>query len=325
MKKWIRVIGIIGAVLLCIVVVFLGISYRVYYSSPAAELPCRHCTGQARTVHVNGFDLYYEEIGTNADTPPLVIVHGGPGMSSQTFKHSFDFLVDEYRVIYYDQRGSGYSEIKPDPEYYTIEQLVEELEGVRREVLEDDRMILVGHSAGGALVQRYALKYGDHVEKMVLMASVPANGGSKVSGVGMDAVLAAMNVLAGTVPSGTPEEADVWFAQVTYESALARLYDPDQTHLLVDAGYVSYVTNREVTRSTMGGDYEPQLAELKVSTLLVYGVADSAYTGEAVMRQLHSVLPNSTLVRFDKSGHWPFLEEPEKFREVMMDFLESEW
>lgn len=324
MKKLIRVVGIIGALILCIVVVYFGASYRVYYSSLAAELPCRDCAEQARAVHVNGFDLYYEEIGTDADAPPIMVIHGGPGMSSQTFRHSFDFLADEYRVIYYDQRGSGNSEIKPNPKHYTIGQLVEELEGIRCEILRSDRMILVGHSAGGALVQRYALKYGDHVEKMVLVSSLPANGGSKVSGIGMDAVLAGMNVIAGTVPSGTPEEADAWFAQVTYESALARLYDPAQAYLLADVGYISYVTNREVTRSTMGGDYEPQLAELTVPTLLVYGVADSAYTGEAVTKRLHSVLPNSTLIRFDKSGHWPFLEEPEKFREVMMNYLESE-
>jgi pimeloyl-ACP methyl ester carboxylesterase len=143
----------------------------VYYSTPAANLPCRNCTGEARAVHVNGFDLYYREVGTNTTRSPFVVVHGGPGMSSQTFKKSFDFLTDEYRVIYYDQRDSGNSQIKPDTSYYTIDLLVEELETFRSQVIGADKIILVGHSAGGALFQRYAIQYSQHVNKMILVGS----------------------------------------------------------------------------------------------------------------------------------------------------------
>jgi proline iminopeptidase len=302
-------------------IAFFGISYRIYYSTAAADLPCRNCTGDAQAVRVNGFDLYYRAVGEDDGRPAIVVVHGGPGMSSQTFKRSLDFLADEYRVIYYDQRGSGNSQIKPDPSLYTIDQLVEELESLRSQVIGADRIILVGHSAGGALVQRYALAYREHVDRMILIGSIPANGGMRTSGFLLDALLAGMNVAAGNVPPASPTEADAEFLELSYTTSLPRLYDPGSAALIQDMGYVSFVTNREVTRSTFGGDFDETLRQLTINTLLVYGAADSPGTGEQGMTRLHDLLPNSTLVRFEHSGHWPFLEEPEEFRRVLRGFL----
>lgn len=54
---------------------------------------------------------------------------------------------------------------------------------------------------------------------------------------------------------------------------------------------------------------------------MVYGVADSGSTGEEVASRICETVPDCQLVRFDRSGHWPFLEEPERFSEVLMAFF----
>ena len=185
-------------------------------------------------------------------------------------------------------------------------------------------MILIGHSAGGALVQRYTLTYKDRVEKMVLIASIPANGGRKTSGWLVDAYYAAEDILGGAFLSGDPEEIDAQFNEDSLEGFIQRLYDPNNIALLQDRGYVSYVTFREVWRSTLGGGFDERLQKLTTKTLLIYGAADIDYTGESGTAAIHRLLPNSTIVRFDKSGHWPFLEEREKFQQELRSFLESE-
>jgi hypothetical protein len=86
---------ILGGLLLALVLL-MGVSYALYYAPAAADLPCRSCSGDAQAVKVNGFDLYYRSVGRRGDNPPVVILHGGPGMSSQTFKKGFDFLADRY-------------------------------------------------------------------------------------------------------------------------------------------------------------------------------------------------------------------------------------
>jgi proline iminopeptidase len=320
-KRLVKTILVILGLLVFSALAFFGIAYRIYYSTPAANLPCRNCNGTAQLVHVNGFDLYYRETGANAALAPIVLVHGGPGMSSKTFKDGFDFLSGDRRVIYYDQRGSGNSQIKPDPANYTIAQLVEELEALRREVIKADKIILVGHSAGGALAQRYALTYPEHVSKMILVGSVLANNGMGMGGPVMDAFLAGINILSGNLPPTSPEEADAKFQALGYAASIQRLYDSNQKDLVLDTGYVSFVTNREVTRSTLGGDFDPALRKLTVDTLLIYGAADFSSTGKDVTTHLSQALPNAILVGFDRSGHWPFLEEPAKFQQVLKDFL----
>jgi proline iminopeptidase len=243
-------------------------------------------------------------------------------MSSQTFKKGFDFLAAGNQVVYYDQRGSGNSQVKSDVSAYTMEQLVEELEALRRDVIASDQVIVVGHSAGGALAQRYALKYPQHVAKMILVAALPANGGQAYSNVVIDAIVATMNVVTGNIPPADPQQADAWYADLSYKSSLSRLYDPTHPETIQDFGRQSFAVGRELTRSTFGGNYDEQLRRLPVKTLVIYGEGDrSPYTGEPVARQMQSVIPNSTVVGFAHSGHWPYLEEPQRFQEVIQAFL----
>jgi len=46
----------------------------------------------------------------------------------------------------------------------------------------------------------------------------------------------------------------------------------------------------------------------------------SAATGEQGMTRLKEILPEATLARFDRSGRWPFLEEPDKFIQILRGF-----
>ncbi len=322
LTKALKIASTLLLILAVLVVVFGAVSYRLYYSPQAANLPCRNCEGQAKSVRINGFDLYYREIGINSESAPIVLIHGGPGQSSQTFKNGFDFLAKDHRVIFYDQRGSGNSQIKPGSDLYTINLLVDDLEMLRRDVIRSEKMVLSGHSAGGALALRYAMTYPQHVEKMVLVSALPPNGGQAMGGVLMDTIIAAMNVLAGNIPPSDPLQADEKFNDTSFQTSISRLYDPSRSDLLKDMGYVSQAVNRDITRSTMGGNFDDQLSRLDFPTLIIYGQGDrSAATGEIGARQLKDILPNSTLAAFEQSGHWPYLEEPERFQSVLNDFL----
>jgi len=322
-KWWLQIVGGIFLTFLIIFSVFMIISYRAFYSVPAVELPCRQCTGQARAVHVNGFDLYYRELGTDIGHAPIVIIHGGPGHSSESFKASLDFLAEDHHVIYYDQRGSGYSQIKPDTSLYTIDQLVEELETIRKDVIGVDKIILIAHSAGGALAQRYALANPEHVEIMILVSSIRIN-----NGIGSPVIWDIFNpvffVLGAGWPPADPEAANQWFMPIMVNTSVPRLYNQSNRSILENSGYISFATWREISRSMEGQDFQDRLRKLQTKTLIIYGVADSAYTGETTATMLHELLPDSTLVRFEKSGHWAFLEEPERFQQVVIDFLKSD-
>ena len=317
--QWKRFTGYFLLALLAGVVTFVAAANFVFYGARPADLPCRDCFGAARSVRVNGFNLYYREAGADQSGTPIVILHGGPGHSSLSFKQGFDFLAGQRRVVYYDQRGSGNSQVIPDSSAYTVDQLVEELEALRRDVIQADQIIVLGHSAGGALAQRYALKYPAHVARLVLVSSIQINNGIGAP-ILWDRFLPALFMLSGRLPAD-PVARDQWFTQLNEAGAVSRLYDPARADLLQDMGSISFTTWRDVSRSLEGDDFQAQLAQLNIPTLILYGAADSDYTGEANASRLCGLLPDCSLARFEHSGHWPFLEEPDRFAQVLNDFL----
>jgi proline iminopeptidase len=303
---------------LVLLALYVAYSYYAYNRVQPQSRPCVDCSNPAR---VNGYDLYYREIGTDKGLPPVILVHGGAGHSSLSFKNGFDFLAEQTRLIFYDQRGSGNSQIKPNPKDYTIDQLVEELETLRRDVVKVDKVVLVGHSFGSALVQRYVIKYPQHVEKMVIVGGIRINNGMSNRFVWkwMGGLLYSTAL---GFPPADSKSADEWFTKSSEKDNPNRLFNKANTHLLENTGTLSFAPWREISFSLVGSDYKKELSQLQVSTLFIYGTADSPYTGKPVADELCTKLPNCQSIAFTQSGHWAFLEEPEKFQEVMNEFFD---
>ena len=314
-NKWLIVI--LCAVI--IIIAFFSVSYitiwAAFHPSQAANLPCRNLTNASEALHINGFDLWYRENGIDGVNPPIVILHGGPGMSSCYFQDSFKFLEDEYQVIYYDQRGSGFSQIKPELEYYTFDQLVLELEALMEEKICEEKVILIGHSFGGLLAMKYAIDYEDHVDKMILVSSVPV----KERGSEFDIEL----ILNYGLPPSDPEEADAWLLNALPFLFRHSFYDEDNSSLL-DPGYASFATMIAVSESIHDYDYSAELQYLGTETLIVYGESEDPSTLEEGQFEIHNLLQNSTIMKFKECGHWCFLEKPDLFQQTIMNFLKSE-
>jgi proline iminopeptidase len=308
------VLSSIAAVLMMIVGLYAAYAYYAYNGIQLSERACVDCVSG---VTVGGYHLYYREVGTHTSLPPVVLVHGGPGHSSLSFKNAFDFLAAERRVVYYDQRGSGNSQIKADATDYTIERLVDELEGVRRDVVKAEKIDVVGHSFGGAIAQRYALRFPDRVETLTLIGSVRIN-----NGMSNRFVWKWFGPAMYSVELGLPAtDANAWFTESANSNDAERLFDKSKASLLDGTGNLSFVPWREILLSAVGDDYAAELRELRVPTLFVYGAADSPYTGKPVADETCSIVPDCRAVGFARSGHWPFLEEPARFQQVMREFL----
>ncbi len=118
-------------------------------------------------VDANGLLLYYKAIGQGA---PLVILHGGPGASHEYFLPYLLPLARTNRVIFLDERGSGRSQKLEDPAGYTVENMVEDVEAIRK-ALNLGKINLLGHSYGGVLAQAYALKYQQNLNHLILAST----------------------------------------------------------------------------------------------------------------------------------------------------------
>ncbi|MCG6976634.1 MAG: prolyl aminopeptidase [Acidiferrobacterales bacterium] len=110
-------------------------------------------------------ELYIEECGS-PDGVPVLFVHGGPGAGCEEYHRRF-FDPNVYRIILFDQRGSGRSIPHASLENNTTQDLVADMEKIR-EFLKVDRWVLFGGSWGSTLSLVYAETHPERVAGLIL-------------------------------------------------------------------------------------------------------------------------------------------------------------
>src|SRR5262245_10016993 len=126
----------------------------------------------ARTVYAadgsfvrDGVELHYRTEGTGT---PAIFLSGGPGFEVDYMIPVAEFVPTSYQRVFFEQRGTGRSVARVPPESMTLQQVVEDLEGLRIH-LKQDRLFLIGHSWGGMLAIAYAAAHPDRIDRMVLI------------------------------------------------------------------------------------------------------------------------------------------------------------
>lgn len=120
-------------------------------------------TGRLRVSDLH--EIYWEESGNPAGKP-AVFVHGGPGAGTEPNQRRF-FDPARYRIVLFDQRGSGKSTPHACLEENTTWHLVADMEALRQH-LGIERWQVFGGSWGSTLALAYAQKHPEHVTELVL-------------------------------------------------------------------------------------------------------------------------------------------------------------
>jgi pimeloyl-ACP methyl ester carboxylesterase len=106
---------------------------------------------------------YYDE----GRGPPLLLLHGFTG-SKLDFHDQLQWFTDRHRVLAPDQRGHGESSNPGRPDAYSFDILVQDLAGYL-DALDVRRCHLLGHSMGGMVAMRFALRYPKRLASLILM------------------------------------------------------------------------------------------------------------------------------------------------------------
>jgi proline iminopeptidase len=109
---------------------------------------------------------FHGELFGPADAPLLVVLHGGPG-ADYRYLLGLGALADRYRVLFYDQTGSGLSPREPAAAL-SVERFVADLHALVRQHSPQRPVHLLGHSWGAMLATAYAGAHPDRVDRLVL-------------------------------------------------------------------------------------------------------------------------------------------------------------
>jgi pimeloyl-ACP methyl ester carboxylesterase len=147
---------------------------------PGKTPPFRGPTGEvvpgsiaeASYLRLGGLDQWVMIRGESVANPPLIVLHGGPGMpETRLFRHFNAPLENTFTVVYWDQRGSGKSFDSRIPRStMTVEQFIADLDELVDAVcgrVGKQRVAIFGHSWGAALGVLYAARFPEKVAAYV--------------------------------------------------------------------------------------------------------------------------------------------------------------
>jgi proline-specific peptidase len=283
------------------------------------------------TIPFRGHETWYRVVG-DGEAPgklPLLCLHGGPG-ACHDYLESLERVAETgRRAVFYDQLGCGKSS-RSGESLWNVETFVEEV-GAVREALGLDRTHLFGSSWGGMLAMEYALTKPSGLASLVLSSS-PAS---------IPLWAAEANRLRSELPEDVQRVLDEHEAAGTtdspvYEAATLEFYgrhvcrlDPWPDGILrsfaqleENPGVYLYMQgpNEFVITGTLSDwDITGRLGEIGVPTLVTSGRHDEFTPKQAEI--VHGAIPGSEWIVFEDSSHMQFAEEPERYLEVLDEFL----
>ncbi len=301
-------------------------------TAPPALAPGPH------NVVLNGVRFFYSVRGTAADMPPVVFLHGGPGQGSEHFEAlGGRFLERDLRVVYFDQRGSGLSE-RPVNRDYAVATMVDDIEALRRE-FGTPKIAVMGHSFGAVLALEYAAKYSTTTSHVIIVAGLwdtqvqCALRLARFAQLRPDVYKRVRNDTLGPDGSrrnecdiellarnGLGDDRRLFDLQTIFvDSTLARRLDSVNTARNVVYGSE---VNQAVMAAGMNRYRFTHFEAVTMPALVIAGKHDGAVI-PAGLRPLAERLPHARYVEFENSGHFVYLDEPDRFARVVTAFIKS--
>ena len=283
---------------------------------------------------VNGENIWYKIIGKGE---PLVLIAGGPGSSHCVFLPWFDDLPGHFKVIYFDALGRGKSSRAKNKAEYSLQRDADDLEGLRK-ALGFKKWSVLGHSYGGVVAQAYALQHPDSVAKLILVDTLydaamwqanDDNSNYEFKNQFPERWEKLMAVRNQGHKSSSPEHVKAYDIPLGlmffYDASNASKLGQDMSNPLDFNWDVYYQICGDDADFEIGGeiakfDFKKDLKNLRMPVLIIAGRYDRVSIPRFAVKY-KDYAPQAEFVMLEKSGHFPFVEEQEKFMEVVSRFL----
>ena len=316
-----KLLMLLPALLICFVV------------NAQTAFPSSQTDGQYYTV--NGAKLWVVTVGSGE---PLIIIPGGPGGNHYAYR-SLDSLSVKANIqlIYFDAFGRGKSDTAKNVKEYTLARDIEDIEGLRK-ALHLNKINLFGHSYGSLVAQGYAIKYGQNTSHLIIANGFHSyamwqenddNSNHEIKTNYPEVWEELMAIRRKGAISSSDNHQDI-YGRVPYGFLYS--YNPEKFGRSGRAPYPNPFNTKLyyqmvgkdgdfIVGSDIGHfDFRKQLKNLKMPILIVAGRYDRVAV-PWMQVQYKKFCPQAQFVMFEKSGHNPQVEEPEKELPLIVEFL----
>jgi 3-oxoadipate enol-lactonase len=231
------------------------------------------------------------------DAAPTVVLTHGLAASGETWRLQVSELARHFRTVTWDLRGHGGSDSPPGP--YTLADLAADL----RQVADDvgaEKIVAVGHSAGGAISLQFAVDYPDRVCGLVLVGTASeCNDRTRQFYHDIAAIAEARGM----------------------EPVLRRLGLSNEAQNLRAANPHGFAAATRAMATLREQPLTPRLEEVKCPTLILVGDKDFLGAGGSVIMSRR--IAGARLEIIPERGHGLFLEDPAGFNRRIFTFVRS--
>ena len=257
-------------------------------------------------LSVPGGTLHYTISGQG---PVCIALSGGPGLDPVYMEH-LGGVTDCVTLVMLGPRGSGSSRF-PETSDWSLATFADDVEALRQH-LGVERPLILGHSHGGYIALRYAIRYPAHTGVLEWDGEALMRSHANEPWFPEAAAAAATNLTA----ESTPEDAQAYW-QAIFPFYFARLTPeaPAYMERMSDLAFnpAPSVRGEDVNGITI--DQRPDLPGVTAPALVLAGRLDFIQTVE-MAEELARLLPNAEPVIFEDSGHFAWVEEQARFHEV---------
>jgi len=273
----------------------------------------------------DGSVLHYDDV-RGGGTRPVILLAGGAARHP-SYLGDLAGLSDRCRLIVPHLRGVGRSAAPGSDEQGSFWRQADDIERLRVH-LGLDHVLLVAHSAGTRLAMAYAAQFPHNVAGLVLitppaayLVNLPSDAGRLIERRRGDAEFeAAFRTLeAGPQARDHDDQFNAWQHE-TAPVGYAKWGATEQSHATV--GRWSLSAAKAYFSVAVPPDLAARLAEVKAPVLVIAG-AEDCLTGLAPVIALARLFPLGKSAVIDKSGHYPWVEQPAAFRDAIDPFLEQ--
>jgi proline iminopeptidase len=298
----------------------VALSFCSLLAMPALAQQSSRLSPGEHVARVNGIAFAYFVSGSG---PVLIEQSPGWGIGSQYLQHGLKPLEKEFTLVSYDTRASGSSSRPRDESRMTTSNMVDDLEGLRR-YWGLPRINVLGHSHGGAIAIGYAIRYPQHVSKLILVdSSIQGFAGADIAEREMKARERDPRFAAAIAEerSTAAPKTDEAMAESLARSMPLYFSDPGRNMAAFAQGLSqrpSAWVNAKMVYLDASFNEEHLMHRVHADTLILVG-RDDWIAGPPFSEKIHAEIPQSQLKILDKTGHFPWAEDaaPEFFAAIV--------
>jgi proline iminopeptidase len=272
---------------------------------------------------INGTHLYCNVMGSGE---PIVVLHGGPGLDHTYLLPQMAELAKNYRLIFYDQRLAGRSSIDVDSSAITMQNFIDDIEGIRRE-FKLEKVNLLAHSWGSFLALNYGIKYPQNLKSLILVSSAPASSEYAAEGganlrkriTSADSLERAQILQSDAFRNGDAAAYEQLF-RITFRATFYDRSLAESLTLTLPPNFAERSAKlRYMQKDVMSYDLYESMGVITCPTLIIHGENDA--TPKVAMERMQENIPGAQLVWLKNCGHFPYIETPADFFKLIRDFV----